>query len=207
MDEELRTLKSTECSTPQYIVNLRNYLPTLEEALRGVNGLEHLCSPDRVHFLAAKFDERTMYDWEYFRSKNSGTTYERFFKFLVDRYDASRTTIARLKSVSSNITNNTVPQTVNIISSGVNDTDCRKCRTWIARDTIYSCPGCGRGTAVGEKILHCLEHCGAFMSMNMNERSACVETAGWCPVHLLGTHAISECNSVKDDRFICEINK
>ena len=121
VDEELRTLKSTECSTPQYIVNLRNYLPTLEEALRGVNGLEHLCSPDRVHFLAAKFDERTMYDWEYFRSKNSGTTYARFFNFLLDRYDASRTTIARLKSASSIITNNTIPQTVNLTSSGVND--------------------------------------------------------------------------------------
>ena len=59
VDEELRTLRFADCSTPQYIVNLRNYLPVLEENLRSVKGTEHLCSPDRVNFLAAKFDERT----------------------------------------------------------------------------------------------------------------------------------------------------
>ena len=94
VDQEVKKLTSEQCSTPQYIVNLRNYLPTLEENLRSVGGVEHLCSPDRVHFMASKFDERTMFDWEYFKSKNTSTTYERFFVFLKDRYDASRATIA-----------------------------------------------------------------------------------------------------------------
>ena len=99
VNTELRKLTSEQCSTPQYIVNLRIYLPTLVENLRSVGGVEHLCSPDRVHLMASRFDERTMYDWEYFKSKSSGaTTYERFFAFLLDRYDASRATIARLKS-------------------------------------------------------------------------------------------------------------
>ena len=85
VDQELRKLRSEDCSTPQYVVNLRNYLPCLEEALKSVNGLEHLCSPDRVHYLTAKFDERTMYDWELYRPTASGTTYKRFFDFLVGK--------------------------------------------------------------------------------------------------------------------------
>ena len=80
--------------TAEYIVELRNNLPTLEDALKGVNGLEHLCSPERVHFMVDKFDERTIFDCEYFRSKSTGTTYEKCVAFLLDRYDAARSFIA-----------------------------------------------------------------------------------------------------------------
>ncbi len=202
VNEELAKLRSTDCSTPQYIVNLRNYLPILEENLRSVGGIDHLCSPDRVHFLAAKFDDRTMYDWEYFKSKNSGSTYERFFNFLLDRYEASRSILARLKSESIGVATNSI--TVNLTSSAAT-TECRRCQTFTARNTIYTCPGCGRGTPVGEKILHCLEHCGAYMRMNPNERNACVEAAGWCPVHLAG-HTVAQCNMNNEARFICGID-
>ena len=206
VDEELQKLRSTDCSTPQYIVELRNFLPVLEENLRSVKGTEHLCSPDRVHFLAGKFDERTMYDWEYFKSKTEGTTYERFFKFLEDRYEACRSTIARLKSTSSSTTAINKLQSVNLLAQGATSDECRRCRSWVARDNIYTCPGCGRGTAVGEKLLHCLEHCGAYMKMTPNERSSCVESAKFCPIHLLGSHSMAGCNNQNDPKFICGID-
>ena len=69
VDVELKKLRMTECTIPQYIVDLRNHLPNLEHALKSVNGLDHLCSPARVNFLCTKFDERTLHDWDYFRSK------------------------------------------------------------------------------------------------------------------------------------------
>ena len=69
---ELKSLKSDLCSTPEYIVKLRNFLPGLEEALKSVNGLEHLQTPDKVNYLVENFDERTQYDWEYFKIKATG---------------------------------------------------------------------------------------------------------------------------------------
>ena len=149
VDEELRKLRSEDCTTPQYIINLRNYLPCLEEALRSVNGLEHLCSPDRVHYLTAKFDERTMYDWELYRPTALGTTYTRFFNFLISRYEASRSMVARLKSSQfRNADYSILPQSVHHNMKGGNDTECRRCRSFIAQDSIYTCPGCGRGTPI-----------------------------------------------------------
>ena len=44
------------------------------------------------------------------------------------------------------------------------------------------------------------------MKMGVNDRSSCVETAGWCPVHLLGTHSLSECNNLNDVKSICGID-
>ena len=207
VDEELRSLRAIQCTTPEYIVKLRNHLPNLEEALRNVEGLDHLCSPDRVNFLATKFDERAMHDWDYFRSKASGTTYERFKKFLLDRYDAARSSIARSKSNTKPLESSSHEQN-HLVShtNAAEGSECRRCRYWIARDSIHTCPGCGRGTAVGERLLHCLEHCGAYMRMNVNERSACIEKAKWCPVHLLGSHSLSECNMVNDSKFICGTN-
>ena len=155
-----------------------------------------------MHYLAAKFDERTMYDWELFRPTSSGTTYKRFFNFLVSRYEASKSIVARLKSSQSG----GIPsQSINH-TKGSTDTECRRCKSFIARESIYTCPGCGRGTAVGERILHCLEHCGAYMNMSVNDRSSCVEAAGWCPVHLLDTHNISQCKNLNDPNSICGID-
>ena len=59
VDIELYKLISSECSIPEFIVILRNYLPTLEEALKAVNDLDDLQSPYRVNFLTQKFDKRT----------------------------------------------------------------------------------------------------------------------------------------------------
>ena len=98
VNAELKNLMSMTCSVPEYIVELRNYLPVLQEALKAVNGLDHLFSPDCVNLLLTKFDDRTLHEWGYFRTKNAGTTYERFFHFLLDRYDAAKSSIARMKS-------------------------------------------------------------------------------------------------------------
>ena len=54
VNEELKNLTSSNCTVSEYIVELRNYLPGLEEALKSVNGLDHLCSPDRVNLLLTK---------------------------------------------------------------------------------------------------------------------------------------------------------
>ena len=101
---ELQTLRSGNYSTPEYIIKLRHFLPGLESALESVNGLDHLQTPDKVNYLIQKFDERTLYDWEYFKSKSEGKTYKRFFNFILDRYEACKSTVARLKSFSRRTT-------------------------------------------------------------------------------------------------------
>ena len=213
---ELHRLKSIECSIPEYIVKLRNYLPSLEEALKAVNGLDHLQSPDRVNLLTQKFDERTLHEWDYFRSKSSGTTYERFFKFLVDRYDASKSSIARSKaaalssgSESSKGSSHSIQHTSakgKDNGSKTQDNDCKRCRSWTAKDHVYTCPGCGRGTPVGARVHHCLEHCGAYMAMSPNDRGSCVERANWCPFHLVSTHTLSNCNVAQDPTSVCGVD-
>ena len=74
VDEELNKLLSLNCSVAEYIVKLRNHLPNLEAALDAVDGLDHLQSPDRVNLLISRFDDRTLHDWDYFRSKATGPT-------------------------------------------------------------------------------------------------------------------------------------
>ena len=98
VNEELIKLCSVKQTTAEYIVELRNQLPTLEDVLKEVDGTEYLQSPDRVNFMVSKFDERTLHEYEYFWSREKGSTYQRFFNFLLDRYDSSRASIARLKS-------------------------------------------------------------------------------------------------------------
>ena len=157
VDQELMKLRSAECTTSEYIVKLRSHLPNLEDALLAVDGLEHLKSPQRVHFLVEKFDDRTMYDWEYFRSKATGPTYKRFFDFILDRYDAARSSIARLKNRTHTVTlpgavcttcaqNGHVaqecPRNASINHTTV-DSECRRCNKWVSRDNVYTCPGCG----------------------------------------------------------------
>ena len=206
VDFELKNLLLIDCSVPEYIVKLRNYLPNLEEALKAVNGFEHLSSPARVEYLSSKFDEITLKDWDYFKSKNAGSTYERFFAFLKDRYDACRSSIARSKASALTAT----PQSggtcdVNHTNTSTSD-ECRRCQKWSARGKAYTCPACGRGTAVNEKIHHCLEHCGVYMSMSVKDRSDCIERANFCPVHMVGSHTYADCNMVNDSNYICGID-
>jgi len=186
------------CSVAEYIVKLRNHLPNLEAALDAVDGLDHLQSPDRVNLLISRFDDRTLHDWDYFRSKATGPTYNRFMAFLIDRYDASRSSVARSKSAILG----EQTHSVNRVSSS----ECRRCLKWSAKDKIYTCPGCGRGTGINENIHHCLEHCGIYMAMSANDRADCLEKAGWCPVHLMGTHQLSECNMKNDPRYLCGVD-
>ena len=201
VDEGLNKLLSLNCSVPEYIVKLRNHLPNLEAALEAVDGLDHLQSPDRVKILISRFDERTLLDWDYFRSKSSGPTYSRFFKFLVDRYDACRSTVARSKSALPIFGEHSF-----LTMNQGHSSDCQRCLKWSARDKVYTCPGCGRGTPVNENIHHCLEHCGVYMSMSVDERAACVKKAAWCPIHLMGTHKFSECNMKVDPRYLCGVD-
>ena len=115
--EELNKLLSLNCSVSEYIVKLRNHLPNLEAALDAVDGLDHLQSPERVNLLISRFDDRTLHDWDYFRSKSTGPTYNRF---LIDRYDASRSYVARSKSAILR----EQTHSVNRVSSS----ECRGCR-------------------------------------------------------------------------------
>jgi len=177
VDEELSKLLLYNCSVAEYIVKLCNHLPNLEAALDAVGGLDHLQSPDRVNLLISRFDDRTLHDWDYFRSKSTGPTYDRFMAFLIDRYDASKSSVAR--SRSTNLGEQT--HSVNRISSS----ECHRCLKWSAKDKVYTCPGCGRGTGINENIHHCLEHCGVYMALSANERADCLQRAGWCPVHLM----------------------
>ena len=198
-----------ECSNEEYIVKLRLGLPALEDTLKEVDGTEHLCSPTSVNYLTSKFDELTMRDWEYWKSNHTGTSYDRFFQFLLDRYESCRSTIARRKSDTLAlvpINRNTNSSTSHIVNHVETREECRRCVTWESRDGIYTCPGCGKGTPQGEAIGHCLEHCGKYMHMSPNERSTVVEQANWCPVHLMGTHDLASCNMRSEQRLVCGIN-
>ena len=55
-NKELTLLKLDTCSTAAYIVKLRNSLPGLEDALKSVDGLEHLHSTDKDNYFIEKFD-------------------------------------------------------------------------------------------------------------------------------------------------------
>ena len=205
VNKELTLLCSAERSTAEYIVELRNQLPLLEDVLQEVKGLEYLQSPDRVNYMVSKFDERTLHEYEYFWSKHQGTTYERFFDFLKDRYDACGFSIAHSKFQPPQVsTNNIILQNIHATNSST--VDCHRCSKWTARDGVHTCPGCGRGTPKDGKIHHCLKHCGAYLSMSANLRSDCVEKANWCPIHLTGGHSLQNCNMKNDARFVCGIN-
>ena len=66
VDEEINKLLQMNCSVDEYIVNLRNRLPNLEDVLQAVECLDHLQSPDRVNLIVSRFDERTLHNWDYF---------------------------------------------------------------------------------------------------------------------------------------------
>ena len=205
VNHELRRLKSESCSTSQYIVNLRNSLPNLEEALLAVNGLEHLKTPDKVDFLVEKFDERTQHEWEYYRSKQSGKTYDRFFAFLLDRYDSCRSTVAREHTRDPTLQPSSAGSgSVNGTAADINN--CVKCSTWVARDGRYTCCACGHTASEGQPIRHCLMHCPKYESMTVDQRSKCVEDAHWCPVHLSSSHGYDACTHKNDSRVVCGIN-
>ena len=204
VDSELRTLRLMDCSVPEYIIKLKNHLPNLEKALKSVEGFEHLSSPTRVEYLASKFDAITLKDWDYFKAHNKGSTYDRFVAFLADQYDACKSSIARSKAtVLVAPTNN--DGIINHVSASPSN-ECRRCLKWLARDKPYSCPACGRGTPINERIPHCLEHCAVYIAMSAKDRSDCIENSKWCPVHMVGSHAYPDCNMKNDSKYICGIN-
>ena len=205
---ELKDLRKSSCSVPEYIVMLKNYLPNLEQALKAVGGIEHLHSPERVNYLCTKFDSRTLHDWDYFRGKATGNTYERFYLFLTDQYDATKSSIARTnKTVLDDDDDEEFSRNSDQVVNHLDvSTDCHRCRTFTARNGLYKCPGCGRGTPSGSNIHHCLEHCAAYMEMSPNERSTCVESSNWCPIHLLSTHSLADCTRTNDQRVVCGVN-
>ena len=137
------------------------------------------------------------------------------FCFPTYRYTSARSTIARLKNrtITGNLVSSALPDHTGQLCShaaSVNhtavDNECRRCNKWVVRGSVYTCPGCGRGTPVNEKIPHCLEHCGAYLSMTVDERSSCVEAAKFCPIHLLGNHQYENCTGKSESRFLCGID-
>ena len=203
VNTQLQKLRLTECTTPEYIVNLRNHLPVLQDALESVNGLEHLQTPDKVNFLVDKFDDLTQREWQYFKCKSTGKTWDRFFSFILDRYDACRSTIARLRSRENLM--DPPPNTVSVTANATTGS-CVKCVKWVAKGGSYLCPACRHQVSEGNPIGHCLEHCQTYVSMTANQRSDCVRDANWCPVHLLSTHNLDACAQKCDSRYICGVN-
>ena len=149
----------------------------------------------------------TLKDWDYFKAHSKGsTTYERFTAFLQDQYDACRSAIARSKATALTSPTSNTPHTEGAVNLTVHATsECRRCQKWVSRDKPYTCPACGRGTPANEKIPHCLEHCGVYLSMSVKERGACVEKSNWYPVHLIGSHTYAECNMKTDPRYVSAI--
>ena len=205
VNSQLKQLKSAECSTSEYIVNLRNHIPVLESALETVNGLEHLQTPDKVNFLVGKFDSLMQRDWEYYKRKHSGKTWDRFFAFILDRYDACRSTIARLKSQDTG-TDSTSQNDAGSFKSNATSAGCVKCKKWIAKGGAYLCPACGHQVSEGNSIGHCLQHCESYIAMTANQRSDCIENAQFCPLHLSGTHNFENCLHKSDPRNVCGMN-
>ena len=199
---ELKQLRSATCTTPEYIVKLRNFLPGLEEALESVDGLEHLRTPDKVNYLVEKFDERTQYDWEYWKSKDTGKTYDRFKRFILDRYDSCRSTIARVKSREFSIP----PASKVDINHSSMDISCFKCKKWVAQGGSRTCPACGHIATEGQPIKHCLEHCAKYIAMSPNERADCIKASNSCPVHLSTSHNYDACTKKNDAHLVCGIN-
>ena len=213
MNLELQTLRSGNYSTPEYIIKLRHFLPGLESALESVNGLDHLQTPDKVNYLIQKFDERTLYDWEYFKSKSEGKTYKRFFNFILDRYEACKSTVARLKSFNEdNIKcqkcQGTGHNDINCTRQSVNHmtVSCFKCTKWVAKGRSVTCPGCNIVTPEGNQLGHCLEHCTQYQAMSPNQRSGCVQAANWCPVHLSYSHDLSSCTQRTYSKVLCGVS-
>ena len=205
VNAELRQLVSLPCSTEEFIIKLRNYLPGLEETLESVNGKEHLQTPDKVNLLVEKFDDRTQHDWEYFKSKNTGTTYDRFFLFILDRYDSCRSTMARINSREPQ--NPPPPPLANrVVNHTVTNPSCIKCNSWVVRGGHRTCPACGHTASEGDPIGHCLLHCVKYDAMTANQRSDCLENSQWCPIHLSSTHNFVSCTQKNDNRLVCGIN-
>ena len=140
VNAQLKKLKSADCSTSEYIVSLRNHIPVLESALESANGLEHLQTPDKENFLVDKFDSLMQRDWEYYKSKNSGKTWDRFFAFILDRYDACRSTIARLRSQESDNDSSQKDSGLPSLKPNATSASCVKCKKWIAKGGAYLCP-------------------------------------------------------------------
>ena len=44
------------------------------------------------------------------------------------------------------------------------------------------------------------------MRMSVNERSACIEKAKWCPVHLIPSHTLVNYNMENDPKYVCGID-
>ena len=204
VNSALRKLRSEAGTTPEYIVKLRNYIPSLETALTSVQGLEHLQTPDKVDFLVEKFDDLTQREWEYYRSKNVGKTWDRFFNFILDRYPSCRSMIARTQSRSCLSEPSQDPPLQ--LNSNAIVAACVKCKKWVARGGPYSCAACSYQALEGAPIGHCLEHCPSYVSMTANQRSDCVRDAQWCPVHLSPTHNLDNCTSKNDPKSICGVN-
>ena len=195
VNSQLQKLRLAECTTPEYIVNLRNHLPVLQDALESVNGLEHLQTPDKVNFLVDKFDDLTQREWQYFKCKSTGKTWDRFFSFILDRYDACRSTIARLRSRENLM--DPPPNTVSVTPNATT-ASCVKCVKWVAKGGSYSCPACRHEVTEGNPIGHCLEHCQTYVLMTANQCSDYVRDASWCPVHLSSTHNLDACTQKGD---------
>ena len=145
-------------------------------------------------------------DWEYYKSKISGKTWDRFFAFILDRYDACRSTIARLRSQESDTDSSQKDAGMPSVKPNTASASCVQCKKWIAKGGAYLCPSCGHQVSEGNTIGHCLQHCKSYIAMTPNQRSDCIENAQFCPIHLSGTHNFENCLQKVDPKHVCGMN-
>ena len=100
MDEDLRKLRSENCPTPQYVIDLRNYLPRLDIALKNINGLEYLCFQIECTTWQPSFTEEICMTGN-FINPHLQAYIQAFFDFLVSRYEVFKSIVVRLKSSQS----------------------------------------------------------------------------------------------------------
>ena len=126
------------------------------------------------------------------------------FLWLHPRYDACRSAIARVRSQQSGTSiSSTTDPAHHLLKPNAT---CVRCSKWVAKGGTHLCPSCGHKAYEGNIIGHCLEHCESYLGMTVNQRSDCVQTAQWCPIHLTGTHNYENCTQKKDPKFVCGVS-
>ena len=68
-----------------------------------------------------------------------------------------------------------------------------RCRRVVSRDE--RCPGCQQVSKAGQKVCHCIFHCGEYRKAGLEQKTKIVKDAQLCVICLSGGHPSSACES------------
>ena len=68
-----------------------------------------------------------------------------------------------------------------------------RCRRVVSKDE--RCPGCQQVTKAGQKVCHCIFHCGEYRKAGLEQKTKIVKEAQLCVICLSGGHPSSACES------------